>query len=291
MSWPGVLVAYSDPYAWRLDRFRWKAALRIESEDDFLRRYAGNYEMAKLIDRHVPPHGRVLTYGSVAEAYTSREILVAYQSGFNNVAGEILAAGTVVDYQPLRVWVFRFPAPRNIRGLRVVQSATVPDIWSVSEVRLFREHQVELPRTHLWRLRASPNPWDVAFAFDNCPITRWRNWEPARAGHRIEVDLGQPAVVGMVKIESSPDQRTDLRLEYLRAEGGWQRLDIKPEVIEQSPVESARLIAADDLKRLGITHLAISNDDFVAEDLFRNRKAWAATLLAEAPGSRLYRLD
>jgi hypothetical protein len=50
-------------------------------------------------------------------------------------------------------------------------------------------------------------------------------------------------------------------------------------------------MATDDLKRLGITHLAIANSDFIAKDLLARRAAWGITLLGEASGVRLYRLD
>ena len=38
--------------------------------------------MSEIIERKVPQNGRVLTMSSVADAYTSRAIHTAYQSGF-----------------------------------------------------------------------------------------------------------------------------------------------------------------------------------------------------------------
>jgi len=47
----------------------------------------------------------------------------------------------------------------------------------------------------------------------------------------------------------------------------------------------------DDLRRHGITHIVIADDDFAAEDMFRNTEAWGLTLLGTAGGHKLYRID
>ena len=181
LSWPGIVPQYADLYAWRLDRFRWKPALRLEAEHGFLNRYVEAYAMARMIEAQVPPNGRVLTYGNVTEAYTTRDILVVYEAGLNNIAGETLAAGISPEYQATRWWDFRFPA-RTTRRLRLLQTQAVPEMWSVSEVRLFSPDGSELPRDAAWRLRASPNPWTLAL-----PSTTARS--PAGvAGSRRETD-------------------------------------------------------------------------------------------------------
>lgn len=290
LSWPGVVPQYADEHAWRLDRFRWKAAIRRETEDGFLSRYVSYYKIARLIEDQVPPNGRVLTYGNVTEAYTTRDILVVYEAGLNNTAGETLAAGISPDYQATRWWDYRF-APRSLRRLRLVQTRSVPEMWSVSEIRLFSPAGTEIPRDEAWRIRAAPNPWDIGFAFDNCPITRWRGWQAARGGEAIEIDLGRAREVGAVRVELSPDQRTAARLEADSGSGRWETVAGAATVSDLPPLANARITATDDLKRLGITHLAIDNSDYVAADLLANRKAWGVTLLGEASGVRLYRLD
>src|SRR2546428_776755 len=74
-------------------------------------------------------------------------------------------------------------ARRLAERMRVMQAeqAQVPEQWDVHEMRFYRAG-VELPRRAEWRLRVSPKPWDVQFAFDNSPVTRWRSWEVASPG-------------------------------------------------------------------------------------------------------------
>lgn len=291
LSWPSMIPVYSHEHAWRLDRFRWKAAWRQESERDFIHRYCPNCQMAEIIEQKVPPQGRVLTMSSVADAYTSRAIHTAYQSGFNNVAGEILFSGVVTDYHPQRIYQYRLPASRELPRFRVVQTKSAPEPWNVSEIRVYRDEHAEIPRSSAWKLRSHPNPWDIQMAFDNCPLTRWRTWEKARPGQYIEVDTGHPGTkVSAIRVEASPDQRTEIEV-HEPAGSGWRKLEVKPEIAQVPPLDSARATASDDLKRLGFTHVAISHVDFIAEDLWRNRNMWRMKLIAETAQARLYEIQ
>lgn len=290
-SWPNVVDAYCDPYAWRFNRFRGKQALRLEREDDYLRRAIPAYNMARAIDDEVPPDARILSFGGVPEAYTSRDLLVAYQGGFNNVAGDLLTAGISPPSQPLRAWEIRFPSIR-IRRLRMLQTARVRDIWSVSEVRIFSASGEEYPRTQAWRVRAHPNPWEVQFAFDNGPLTRWRTWQAAQPGDSIELDFGQPLAIEHVRIEFSPDQPgVAIRLQYESSPGEWTDAGAAAQQIDLSPPPNTRLTATSSLKKLGIQWLAIGDNDFIASDLVRNKPSWGVTEIAHEGGMRLYKLD
>lgn len=288
-SWPSVASLYCHEHAWRFNEFRYKAALRMQPEDEFLREHSDGYRMARLIEELVPPHGKVLGLSGIPEAYTSREYLVVYQSGQNTVLGDILIAGMSPDYQPSRILRFRFPE-REARRVRLVQTASVPDQWSVSEVRIFSA-TAEVARDAALRLRAHPNPWEVQMAFDGCPVTRWRTWERARPGMFLEVDLGRRVAITEVRLEASPDQRTAVRLEIEGADGRWAPVGGEPEVADRPLTGNARRVAIDDLKRAGITHLAITRDDFLAEDLYKNRLSWGISISGETQFARLYKLD
>lgn len=291
LSWPTVVREYADGYAWRLERFYWKEALRIEPEENFLENAAPNIQFAKLVEQKVPSEGRVLTYGGVAEAYTSRDILVVYQAGLNNLLGEILTTGFSGDTQGSQRRIFRFPAAR-LRRIRLVQTSSMEWQWGVHELRILSGGNRELPRTQEWRLRAQPNPWEVQLAFDNCPITRWKTWQAARPGDFIEVDMGQPEEVASVVVELAPDQaNARMQIEGEVEPGTWKKLTAESELTPSQPIVNSRLRAIDDLKRYGITHLAIANPDFIAGELYRNQKSWGITLIGEASGGRLYRLD
>jgi hypothetical protein len=159
-------------------------------------------------------------------------------------------------------------------------------------MRVYSSAGGESPRTHAWRLRAHPNPWDVQLAFDNCPITRWMTAQPARPGDFVEVDFVQPLEAAAVVVELAPDQaNAGMRIDGEVQPGVWKTLADKPELVSSDAIVNARAAAVDDLKRFGITHLAIGNEDFIAQELYRNQEAWRISLVGEAGGARLYKLN
>lgn len=112
----------------------------------------------------------------VAEAYTSRDILAAYQSACNEVTRDILWTPVLEYFRPQRQVVFGF-GPRKLRAVRVVQTASEkPEHWSISEFDVLGGQQ-ELKRTPSWKLEAYANPWDAEMAVDRNAATRWRSWE------------------------------------------------------------------------------------------------------------------
>jgi hypothetical protein len=289
-SWPDILKNYADPNAWRLDRIRYRQALRLESEDAYLAPRWPPYATARMIEELVPPRGRVLTFNQTGEAYTSREILVVYQSASNGVLGEILWTPLIPEYQPVRRITFRFAA-RPLRKARVVQTAEEkPDHWNISEIRVFHEGR-ELDRAARWRLTARPNPWDVRLAFDNSPVTRWKCWHPLYRGMYVEVDFGARQEIDSVVLECSEDQY-QVRMRLEGSDGGaWTTLAEGPEIAKVPPPLGVKRMAALELKERGVTHLLVHENDFGAADYRSHADAWGITEIGERHGFRLYRID
>lgn len=291
LSWPDIVSLYSDPNAWRLVKIPVRQALRLESEESWLTRKSPYYPIARMIEDSTPPGARVLSFNQVPEAYTSREILVVYQSAFNAVLGDTLWHAIIPEYPPQRQLTFRFE-PLELTAVRVVQTNHGgPDHFSVGEMRLFLGER-ELSRRPLWRLRARPKPWDVQLAFDNSPATRWRSWQALEPGMFLEVEFTRPERLDRVTLECSRDQyRTRLRLEGRLPSGQWRLLGDRPEEAELPPPIGLRRAAAHELKRRGVHYLLIWDGDFGAEDFRKNAVVWGATFLVERNGARLYRLD
>ena len=287
LSWPPVMRRYCATYAWRIDEFPWRAALRITSQDDWLRTKSQAYWVAKLIDAKVPAGQRVFSFAPIMEAYTSREIVVSFQGAENQLLRDILLTPLIPESQPVRKLAFSFPA-QPLRTIRVVQDATAePDIWSVSELRIFRGTQ-ELDRAPRWRLRAHPNPWDVQLAFDNSPVTRWRSWQTLQPGMFLEVDFGREETADSVVLEMSDDQgKTRMHLET----AGGKRLAGAPREAGATVPMRLRRYAIEELKAHGIQYIVVADQDHGAADFQSKPGAWGLTPIGETFGQRLYRLD
>lgn len=290
VSWPHVLRLYCTSYAWRLERVPVAAALRITPEESYLTGFHGQYAVARMVERHVPKGERVFAMSGIPEAYTTRDILVSYQSALNNQIVDMLYTAMFPDYAPKSRTEFRFP-PRRLRGVRVVQTAGGTDQWNVTEMRVFAGDQ-ELPRESQWRLRAHPNPWDVRYAFDNSPVTRWRSWQEIFPGMFVEADFGAPREVDAVLLEMMRDySQVVLRLDGLGEDGRWSPLTATARDFEAEPPKGLRRAANYELRALGVRYLLINDSEGVAQDLMRNARRWGITQLAEYAGTRLYRLE
>jgi len=290
-SWPQILEQYCAKYAWRLDRILLLPALRIESEEGFLNRKWPGYAVARMIEQEVPPDGKVLSFNQANDAYTTRDVIVPYQSAFGQTLGDLQWTPLVADYKPAWLIEFRFPRQELVR-LRVVQTAAgAPDIWSVSELRLFHAGR-ELPRRPDWRIRAHPYPWGVPLAFDDNEITRWKSWEALRPGAFVEVDLRAPAAVDTVSVQCSREQRAiRLSIEVMDRSGRWQPLAAEQRDRELGPPLGLRRAATRELKAAGVSHLLIHEADYEAKDYQEKQQLWGIKLVRHMHGFFLYRIE
>lgn len=273
---------------WVLPKVSPAAALRIIPEGTYLTRESPEYNVDLMLDRTVPPDGRVFSFYAPAESYTRREILVGYLAAGNQVLTDILWTPLFRDFQPTRLLKFQFPA-REVRKIRVIETENVPDgQWSISELRVFR-NGLELPRASNWSLTAKPNPWDVQLAFDNSPATRWRSWQAAQPGMYMEVDFGHPENVDSVLVESSGDTaKTKIRLDALASDGRRVTVADHPSETAQPIRFSLRLAASHELKARGIRYLLIDNSDLRADDFHAYANLWGITQIGQWRTKRLY---
>ncbi len=291
LSWPSVLGLYSAPHAWRLEGIPVAAALGWLPEAEVLAARHPGYVVARMLEEFVPPGEKVFSYSGAADAYTSREILVAYQSGFNTNLAEFLFAALHADSAPRQGLRFDF-AERPLRGLRLVQTGEGDrEQWSVAEWRILRGER-ELLRSPEWRLRADPNPWDVQLAFDNSPVTRWRSWQALSPGMFLEVDLGAERRVDGALVETLKGRDGGrVRLYGRRERGDWALLDDEPRASDLPAAGGLRRAALEEFRARGVRYLLAAPHDPIAEDLRLKSRQWGIRLLAERGGTRLYAID
>lgn len=290
LSWPTVLPSYADQYLWRIDTFPIQAALRRQSESGFLRHYLG--PDVGMVEQHVPPGERVLAIGSMADSYTTREILVGFQGAFNQMLNDSLNIGWNDGFRPRVAMVFQFPE-RTLRRIRILQTARgKPHTqWNVDEVRYLRSG-VELSRSPQWRLRAWPNSWDVQLAFDNSPATRWRSWEAPAPGMYIETDFGGDQAVDQVVVETSHDGMSSvtMQVEMMDAGGRWVKLAANPEVREIPVPLWLRRAATYQLHARGVNYMLVHDGAYGAGDYFEDPDTWGLQIVAREAGVTLYKV-
>ena len=132
LCWPTVMLHYADD-SLRVRHFLPKQALRIEPEDSTLTYRLPGYKLAKLIEQQTPPNARVFCYASPAEAYTSRELLIYYESTQNREDLDLLSQGNFTELKRrglTHVLVLNtFPGDlSSLRKLGVAENATLYEL-------------------------------------------------------------------------------------------------------------------------------------------------------------------
>ena len=287
-AWPSVLALYAAGP--RIEHVRLAPALRLEKEENYLRWKIPDYPAARMLDERVPQGAKVFAIDQPPAAYHTREVLVGYEAALNNNLMEQLTLPVLAYRQPSRRIVFRFPR-QSLRALCLWQSGSSPDQqWSVNEFKIY-DGSRELPRAAGWRLRATPNPWEVGMAFDNNPVTRWKSWQPMAPGMSIEVRFPAPQFADHVEIYAAPDQdRSELSLAGTSDTGKVSLLAEAPEISAFDPPWQLRRLAVMELKLAGIDYLVMRNGDALSADMAKYAALWGIEPVDARGNFVLYRI-
>lgn len=291
LSWPPIVSHYADPHAWRLTKVPYREALRIKKQDEYLRSHLIYDDEERMIEQKTEPGSSVFLFRAIPEAYTSRRLLVGWQSTENQISGRILQAASDPLLMPARRIRFTF-RPHILRAIRVKQVAQPRSgvLWTIHELRLFDSGR-ELPRHPAWRLTADPYPWGIQDAFDNSPITFWRSGRLLQSGDRVEVDFHRDEQLDTVLIETSSDQSgRDLCVEGRDDRGVWTPLADTP-LIYSAPVPlGLRRAAAEELKLRGIDYILAFEGEPETDDLRRDPANWGVRQVGQTRLTRLFQL-
>jgi len=284
--WPHVLSRYSDPASWRLRSIPVAAALRLQPEPQYLKDHLPDYAIKPALETLVPPGAKVFSLNTRAEAYLNRTLVVAYESTLGNLAQDVLAAALDPRSQARVRRKLRF-LPITTRAVRVVQTASAENFWSMSEMRFYSRGR-ELPRAAPWRLSASPNGWEVQLAFDNSYATRWSSWQAMEPGMFVAVDFGGPQTLDEVDLEGPSTPESKEQVDVLSDSGRWVPITDSAEYQAMHPPPGLRRAATHELKAHGVGYLLVNETDFFAEDMRKYPTFWSVTELSATRGIRLY---
>jgi hypothetical protein len=289
-SWPPVIKRYVHPYAWRLQGMDWKTALRITPEADFLRRQMEDYDVGLTIENTVPAGERVLAFATIQQAYHSHEIIVAWTSSFGNRISEVVRT-PIAELLQLTRHQYHFP-PITARKIRLTQTArSETERWSITELRIYHQER-ELPRAPKWRLKASSNPWDVPFAFDNSAVTRWSSDAAYAPGMYVEVNFDGPEEIDGVVADCTRDQeKMRMRLDAETSPGHWQTILETAHIYDSIAPRGMRAMAIQELERNHVNWLLTNDNQPGANDYYQFQRLWGIRLAAATGPYKLYHLE
>jgi hypothetical protein len=257
LCWPQVIDTWETRFAFRLHEFPLRAALRLTPEAEYISGREQQYAVAKMIEKLTPPNARILALDTVVNAYLDREATVVWQSAEGDRMLDTLRAAAL-NQDDWCEWKARWPAA-DFGALRLRLAAGGAGEWCIDDIRIFSgEDQVfNSPQWELW---AWPNPWEAPLAFDGNLATRWRTWEPARAGMLVEADFDRPQRLSAVALMTQEAPASaPIEVFGQGTDGRWRRLAKGPDAVLTGP-RDVRLDAAHALRRAGFRWILTATD-------------------------------
>ncbi len=293
VCWPPLLNAWQPSYTFRLHELPWKAALGIESSDGYLKSHIPEYNVARMVEQVTPPDARIFAFMPAATAYTTRDISVAWQSAEGDRLIETLRLAAHIKQDPLYDATATWPLT-SIRALRFRMPADFKAEWDIAEVQLFSGPD-RIFNSPLWSLRAWPNVWEAAFAFDNRRSTLWRTWQPVRRGMYFEVDLDHPQLLSSA-VWTGHSAAFEIPVEVYGqrgADGTWLRLTDRFVTTARKP-EDLRMEATGVVRRAGYRYLLAPLDDSgngpLGKQLMSEAPEWGIQVAGIAGPNVLFKL-
>ena len=288
--WPQVVGLYHREYTWRLERIPWRAALRIQPEQAYLSSLQPAYRVARLVQDNTQPGERIFSLIAAPSAYTDREILVFWHS-----------AQAVQLHDTLRVAVDRNNTlfdvraewtPHPMSALRIRMPQASPVEWVIGEIQLF-SGDYRIFGSPQWQLQAWPNVWELPLAFDENQATRWRTWDPIRAGMFVEVDFDRAQTLSGA-VMTSPTAFYPLPFDfYGRERDGWHLLTGRP-VVTERPLGNVRMSATRAVRDAGFRYILANNGNdgngALGADMVGHEVEWGLEKTADLGPVVLFRI-
>jgi hypothetical protein len=285
ISWPPVIRKYAEPGVWALRNMPFRGALRLDPPENYLEKRMLYFGIDQMIERAAAPGSTVFSYQGIPEAYTSRRILVDYESAENHSDGLTLWTGFSQAWLPTLRARFAFDK-QPLRAIRVMQGGGQ---WRIHELRAY-DGASPIPRNG-WQVTANPSPWGIESAFDNNPVTFWEYGDSPRPGMYVEADFNGIQQADSVLIETSPNQPAlHFRLMGQDPAGRWKTLAAEPQMSNADAPELRRA-AVQELKRRGVGYVLLFDADLPAADFRRNTALWGVREVGQSDGARLYELQ
>ena len=289
--WPQVMDRYDYTHIWRLHDFPWRAALRIESEHDYLWRSLDDYKTAQMLEHDTKPGSRIFSLIAVATAYTDREVLEFWHSAQAEQLTDSLRVVSIYRSEPFfdvrADWT-----PQPIWGLRIRLPQAYPAEWCIHDIMLF-SGEYRIYNSPQWRLRAWPNVWEAPLAFDENEATRWRSWQPMRAGMYLQAEFDHAQMLsGAVMTSHTPVFHVPFEF-YARGREGWRLLTNRPAVALR-PLQDLRAAATKAIRDAGFSYIlaATGNEGNapLAVAMESHASEWGLEKAGYAGRVRLYRI-
>jgi hypothetical protein len=291
LCFPPVIARIEQPNAWALDGFPWRAALRLESEPDYLKSATSAYVVARYIEDHTTAQDRILALNSVSTEFTTRDVLEFWHS---NRALRYTAALQAALAQPTVVSTRAAWPAQVLSAVRFVSTEDREGEWSIFEARLYSPGGF-LYNSPQWNLSASDNLPDAPMAFDGNAVTFWTSRTPQRRGMYLEADFNHPQLLDSARfLIAANGPQPGFAIEgRLAGSRQWQLLSDRFAGRVTQP-RDLRRDAVHALKLAGFTAISVEASDgglgTIGQDMLAHPARWGVKEIGEYGNFHLLRI-
>ncbi len=292
VCWPGVVDRYSQSNAWRLHGWPWRAALRIQPEEAYLKENLYEYRFTRRVAARLKDGEPLLDFHGLPFAYLNTVPAGPQPTRrFDNIALAFDQANVAMPAS-LRATACAFPL-QFVRAVRVRLERPWPGAWSLAELTATRRG-VNVPVSPAWFLKAWPEPADAALAVDGLRATRWSTVVQAQPGMYWELRFDRPQPIDAVTAWLPDDGSIASSAVYIQAlDRRWMRVSDAA-----SRASSVRRLFRRDVTRSaraqGFEWIAIQVGDgsrgALGTALFAMPDAWGVELVERVGDMALFRI-
>ena len=281
LGWYPITHAFAHIYAWHIKEVPWRAALRLETEGQFIGRNVSEYPIFAALQQ---AQGPVLTYAQFPDSYAGAPMITGTLSRPGVEMREMVWTARDPSRAPRQGWQFWFPQQR-LRGVRVSEILPGGKSLMVAELRVFHLLE-EMPLAKAF-VRTEPWSSEARFVVDGNPLTRWRgDQDPGRRG-TLEATWKNSTLLSRIVLDGAPDIGVDV--EGLGEDGHWRALSVKAERTWFRRQDLRRL-ATRALRQQGVRGILLRKDDFGRAEMVADPAAWGVRLTGQGGGQWLFEL-
>ena len=281
LGWYPVTHLFANRYAWHIQEFPWRAALRLETEEAFIGRKVPESPIFTALQQ---AKGKVLTYTQFPDSHTAAEMITATLSRQGVEMREMLWMANDPHGAARYGWQFWFPQQR-LRGMRVSERAAGGESLMVAEMHVYHLLD-EMPLANAG-LRTEPRSTEAPITADGNPLTRWRgDQDPGRRG-ALEATWTHPALLSRVVLEGTKD--VGIRVEGLGDDGQWRELPGTGQTTWFRR-QDLRRAATQALRQQGVRWILLKTDDIGRASMQAAPETWGAKLAGQGGGLWLFEL-
>ncbi len=282
LGWYPVTHAFAHIYAWHIKEFNWRAALRLETEAQFLGRKVVEYPMFAELQKL--RGGKVLTYAQFGDSYAGVEMITGTLSRRGVEMREMLWVAREAKRDPLPGQQYWFPQAR-LTGVRVGERLLDGEALLATEIHIY--HLLDEVSLSQASVRTEPRSMESRFLVDGNPLTRWRGDQDPTRRSFLEATWTQPVLLSRLVLEGAPS--VPVVLEGRGQDGQWRELGAKAQAT-WLPRPDLRPYAVRALRQQGVRWVMLNRDDFGRAEMEADPAGWGTRLVAQGGGQWLFEL-